>query len=128
MYILGFIAEHNEKLRKILNHGGATRFNDLTSSVTHVLVDIERLKRSEENLLKQLLHRPHIVSVEWLAESVKLQHPAVEDDYDIYGSLSSSPTSSSSSSCHRENSEEIFNPCEASPLSKKVRIILNKIF
>lgn len=115
--------DHKEKLNKILNHGGATRFNDLTSSVTHVLVDIERLKKSDENLLKELSHRPHIVTVQWLADSVKLKHPAVEDDYNIYGSSSSSPPS------HRKNIEENINPCEASPLSKKVRIIENnKLF
>jgi topoisomerase (DNA) II binding protein 1 len=52
VYLTGFNLEQNEKLRRVLNRGGATRFNDISDSVTHVIVgdivsaDLKALKSS----------------------------------------------------------------------------------
>lgn len=50
MYLAGFNAIEEEKLRRILKYGGALRFTDLNESVTHVIVgnptssEVEALK------------------------------------------------------------------------------------
>ena len=38
VYLSGFTAEEKDKLNKILNVGGATRFNEVNEQVTHVIV------------------------------------------------------------------------------------------
>jgi topoisomerase (DNA) II binding protein 1 len=48
----GFNAEQTEKLRRVLNGGGATRFNEISESVTHIVMgdivsaDLKALKCS----------------------------------------------------------------------------------
>jgi topoisomerase (DNA) II binding protein 1 len=36
--VSGFSLEQTEKLRRVLNGGGATRFNEISGSVTHMIV------------------------------------------------------------------------------------------
>lgn len=38
MYLAGFKDNEEEKIRRILNYGGAIRFTELNESVTHVIV------------------------------------------------------------------------------------------
>jgi hypothetical protein len=38
VYLSGFNVEQNEKLRRVLNGGGATRFNEISDCVTHIIV------------------------------------------------------------------------------------------
>ncbi|KAL0280534.1 UNVERIFIED_CONTAM: hypothetical protein PYX00_001796 [Menopon gallinae] len=82
IYLCGFTAEDMEKLKKVLNVGGATRFNDLNEFVTHVIVG-----KKTDSLLATLKNvSAHIVSVNWLAESMKLKKPAPEGDHSVLGS------------------------------------------
>lgn len=52
MYLSGFNAQETEKLRRVLNGGGATRFNEISDSVTHIIMgdivsaDLKALKCS----------------------------------------------------------------------------------
>lgn len=52
VYLSGFNMEQTEKLRRVLNGGGATRFNEISDCVTHVIVgnivssDLKVLKSS----------------------------------------------------------------------------------
>lgn len=52
VYLSGFSMEQTEKLRRVLNGGGATRFNEISDCVTHVIVgdivssDLKVLKSS----------------------------------------------------------------------------------
>jgi topoisomerase (DNA) II binding protein 1 len=52
VYLSGFNLEETEKLRRVLNGGGATRFNEISDSVTHIIVgdivsaDLKALKCS----------------------------------------------------------------------------------
>lgn len=79
IYLCGFNGEDMEKLKKVLNFGGATRFSDLNEFVTHVIVG-----RKTESLLATLKNvTAHIVSVNWLAESMKLKRPASEETYSV---------------------------------------------
>ena len=69
LYLTGFNEAQLEYLQKIINAGGATRFNQMNPSVSHVVVgdksvqDIEKLINSESS--------PHVVTVHWLLESCK---------------------------------------------------------
>jgi len=38
VYLSGFNMEQTEKLRRVLNGGGATRFNEISDCVTHIIV------------------------------------------------------------------------------------------
>ncbi|XP_067686474.1 DNA topoisomerase 2-binding protein 1-like [Haliotis asinina] len=68
-YLSGFRGSSLEKLRKIINAGGATRFNTINESVTHVLMG-EKIQ-SDIDMLRNSDLRPHIVSAAWLVDCYK---------------------------------------------------------
>ena len=67
LFLTGFNDSQLEYLQKIINAGGATRFDHVNPSVSHIVVgdkpaqDIEKLINSEFS--------PHVVTVHWLLES-----------------------------------------------------------
>ena len=69
LYLTGFNDCQLENLQKIINAGGATRFNEINPSVSHIVVgdkpaqDIEKLVSTEIS--------PHVVSIDWLLESCR---------------------------------------------------------
>ncbi|KAK7583879.1 hypothetical protein V9T40_004842 [Parthenolecanium corni] len=68
VYLAGFNAIEEEKLRRILKYGGALRFTDLNESVTHVIVG--NPTSSEVEALKNIPNKPHIVKLDWLSNSI----------------------------------------------------------
>lgn len=76
IFLSGFTNTHLEKLRRILNFGGATRFNQLTEAVSHMVIG----KPVEEHLslVREWSTRPHLVYARWVTESIKLKRPADE--------------------------------------------------
>lgn len=38
VFLIGFTSEEKEKINKILNIGGATRFDSINSNVSHILI------------------------------------------------------------------------------------------
>ncbi|KAG1701352.1 DNA topoisomerase 2-binding protein 1-A [Nymphon striatum] len=62
----GFSGTRLEKLLRIVNFGGGTRFSQMSESVTHVIVS----DNYNRNTLK-LTHEPKIVHVKWLIDSCK---------------------------------------------------------
>lgn len=80
VYLSGFDLENFEKLRKIINSGGATRFNEISESVTHVIVG-DFIASDVKILKEQGGIRHHVVTVEWLMESIKMCCPAPETPY-----------------------------------------------
>jgi topoisomerase (DNA) II binding protein 1 len=97
----GFTTSLLDKVRKILNVGGATRFDQITESVSHVLVAGAELTTEEQRAAMHV--QPHVVKAEWLLASIKQGHPANVDPFLCYES--------------QQNTEP-------SPLSKKVRLII----
>ncbi|GLH09974.1 Uncharacterized protein GBIM_14988 [Gryllus bimaculatus] len=87
IYLSGFSPEYTEKIRKIINSGGATRFNEISDSVTHVIVG--DFVQSDIRVLKSLGSRIHVVTVEWLIESIRLRSTAPEDKFSCLDDLPS---------------------------------------
>ncbi|KAF5302459.1 hypothetical protein FQR65_LT08549 [Abscondita terminalis] len=69
VYLLGFGNEQREKLCKILNFSGATRYNDISDRVTHVVVGDENCLELKHLRSKRNLSCP-IVSIHWLLSSL----------------------------------------------------------
>ncbi|XP_071103201.1 DNA topoisomerase 2-binding protein 1-like [Haliotis cracherodii] len=78
-YLSGFRGPSLEKLRKIINAGGATRFNTINESVTHVLMG-EKIQ-SDIDMLRNSDLRPHVVSAAWLVECYKLEKTVDVEPY-----------------------------------------------
>lgn len=62
IYLVGFATHARDKLNKILNVGGATRFDDISDTVTHVIVG-DKNKASTE--LKMMKSRGFWYSMTW---------------------------------------------------------------
>jgi len=56
VYLYGFNSEHEEKLRKVLKGSGASRFLELSDSITHVLLGTD-CDPAFSKQLKQLSYR-----------------------------------------------------------------------
>ncbi|KAK6627643.1 hypothetical protein RUM44_010122 [Polyplax serrata] len=77
IYLYGFQSEDSEKLKRILNKGGAIRFDEMSESVTHVIAG----KNYDQNLAKFAKLGAYILSVDWLVESMKLKGKANESKF-----------------------------------------------
>ncbi|XP_052804049.1 DNA topoisomerase 2-binding protein 1-A-like isoform X2 [Mya arenaria] len=79
IYLSGFRGAQLERLRKIINAGGGTRFNQVTDNLTHIIVgepipaDIDKIKA--------LNHRPTVVNCQWLVECYQQEKLAPEAAY-----------------------------------------------
>ncbi|XP_067639811.1 DNA topoisomerase 2-binding protein 1-A [Eurosta solidaginis] len=78
IYLSGFRLEEREKLNRILNVGGATRYDVVNEKVTHIIVG--RLDDAELRSWKRdgFLTTVNIVRLDWLLQSIKLKQPASE--------------------------------------------------
>lgn len=106
VFIEGWNAEEEEILRKVLKCSGATRFTDLNDQVSHILVG--NLEKPFLRVLKNLSHKPHVVNIKWLLESVTQKSPASEELYTCMP-------------CENVNTSEA-----PSPLSKKGMALLQR--
>lgn len=79
MYLSGFRGSALEKLRKIINMGGGTRFNQITDNLTHIVIG-ERIN-SDIEIIKSLATKPHVVTAQWLVESFKQEKHLEEAPY-----------------------------------------------
>ncbi|XP_076627119.1 mutagen-sensitive 101 isoform X1 [Colletes latitarsis] len=81
IYLAGFASNQRDKLNKILNVGSATRLDDISDALTHVIVGDENRAASDMKLMKSKGLCPYILTLEWLEESVKLKRPAPEENF-----------------------------------------------
>ena len=65
--------------RRILNNAGVARFNNISESLSHVIVG--KIVEEDWKQLQQLMHKPHVVTVEWVAQSLRLKRAAPEAAY-----------------------------------------------
>lgn len=79
IYLAGFVTSVKDKLNRILNIGGATRLDDISDAVTHVIVGDENKGSAELKAIKSRGLCPYILNIEWLEESMKLKRPASEE-------------------------------------------------
>ncbi|XP_014482988.1 PREDICTED: DNA topoisomerase 2-binding protein 1-A isoform X2 [Dinoponera quadriceps] len=104
IYLAGFATSVRDKLNRILNVGSATRLDDISDAVTHVIVGDENKASAELKVMKLRGLCPYVLSIEWLEESMKLKRPAPEECF-LFETKGGAPKKS------------IETP--ASPLSKK---------
>lgn len=67
VYLTGFTGKKLEYFQKIINAGGGTRFNQINSGVSHVVMG-QKLPKEIDKLTK-LEFSPHIVTAKWLLDS-----------------------------------------------------------
>ncbi|XP_004525878.1 DNA topoisomerase 2-binding protein 1-A isoform X2 [Ceratitis capitata] len=81
IYLSGFRLEEKEKLNRILNVGGATRYDVVNEKITHIIVgqldDFELRTWKRDGILTSV----NIVRLDWLLQSIKLKQPASEVVY-----------------------------------------------
>nr|CAB3267172.1 DNA topoisomerase 2-binding protein 1-like [Phallusia mammillata] len=73
VYVTGFTAKDQEKLKKVLSLSGATRLNQMTPSVTHVIIGSaslvpEQLVSNLQNELKSHDRELWVVTYKWVLE------------------------------------------------------------
>lgn len=79
IYVSGFRGADLEKLRKIINIGGGTRFNVLNEQVTHVVIG--EIVAADIEYLQKAAPRPHIVTANWLIDCAKQSKSVLEKPY-----------------------------------------------
>lgn len=62
-----------------MNGAGVARFAGVSESLSHVVAG----RRIEEHWrqLEALVHKPHVVTAEWVLQSLRVQRPAPEGPY-----------------------------------------------
>ncbi|XP_063973163.1 DNA topoisomerase 2-binding protein 1 isoform X2 [Diachasmimorpha longicaudata] len=79
IYLAGFSSIQKDKIHKIMNMGSATRYDDISETLTHVLVgDLAKASGVLKTIQAKGLH-PHLLNLQWLEESIKLKRPAPEE-------------------------------------------------
>ncbi|XP_057665915.1 DNA topoisomerase 2-binding protein 1-B isoform X1 [Diorhabda carinulata] len=106
VYLIGFNPEHVEKLNKIINLSGATRYDMFSDRVTHIIVG--DVSSHEVSIIKNKNSSAHLVSIQWLIDSIDDQNPQNEDKYlivttDLENSHLGSPLSKKGLSLLRSN-------------------------
>lgn len=111
IYLSGFNADAKDKLIKILNKGGAIRFDELNDQVTHVIVG--KYVTTDMQTIQEKKLQPLILTLDWLVESSQRKEPAPTDDFIFRETIA----------------DESGAPEQPSPASKKVSCFLfYKIF
>lgn len=98
IYLSGFRGEEKDKLNRILNGGGATRYDEVNENLTHIIVG--QLDEADFCSWRQqgLLSVVNIVRLDWLLESINQKQPASENIYRVSLPTSREPDAPSPSS------------------------------
>lgn len=80
IYLIGFTAEEKDKVSKILDFSGATRYDDINDRLTHCIVGDSNCQEFKSILNRKLLNCP-IVSMNWLSDSIEQKQPVPETEY-----------------------------------------------
>ncbi|XP_052901138.1 DNA topoisomerase 2-binding protein 1-A [Anopheles moucheti] len=75
VFLSGFTGDEKEKLNKILNSVGAVRYDEISSTISHVIVGEQHVSE----LAKFRDSTAHLLTVEWLAKSIELRQLAPEE-------------------------------------------------
>ncbi|XP_017308606.1 DNA topoisomerase 2-binding protein 1 isoform X4 [Ictalurus punctatus] len=67
LYLCGIVGKRLEKLRRLVNSAGGLHFNQLGEELTHIVMGEPDL--DVKGFLTKAIHRPHIVTVQWLLDS-----------------------------------------------------------
>ncbi|XP_016993061.2 DNA topoisomerase 2-binding protein 1 [Drosophila takahashii] len=71
VYLSGFRSEEREKLNRVLNTGGATRYDEANEGISHIIVgqldDADYRQWQSDGLMGSV----HVVRLDWLLESIR---------------------------------------------------------
>lgn len=82
VYVSGLRSDEKEKLNRILNTSGATRFDEMEDdNLTHIIVAQNTCDQKILALGKS--KGIYVVTLNWLLESIKLKQPAKESNYEV---------------------------------------------
>lgn len=81
IYLSGFTTEDKDKLNKILNVGGATRYNEINDKITHIIVGEVIASEFASWREQGIQSGAYIVTLHWIVESIKIKQPAYELKY-----------------------------------------------
>ncbi|XP_015595302.1 DNA topoisomerase 2-binding protein 1-A isoform X2 [Cephus cinctus] len=81
IYLAGFPASHREKLNRILNVGSATRFDNISYALTHILVGDPSRASNDLKIIQTNGVGACLLKINWLEESIKLKRPAAEEAF-----------------------------------------------
>lgn len=83
VYLSGFTQTAETQLARVLKYSGAVRLTQLVESVTHCVhsVDTSTVVPDTNRLLAELDLSPHMVSIQWVVESLVQGKPVAEADY-----------------------------------------------
>ncbi|XP_008190279.1 DNA topoisomerase 2-binding protein 1 isoform X2 [Tribolium castaneum] len=79
VYLAGFKPDQREKLAKILNLSGATRYDDISDRLTHIIVGDTSCP--EVKIVRAKNYSVSLVSIHWLLTSMEQQQAADEENY-----------------------------------------------
>ncbi|XP_055612855.1 LOW QUALITY PROTEIN: DNA topoisomerase 2-binding protein 1-A [Uranotaenia lowii] len=79
IYLSGFTSEEKDKLNKILNTGGATRYDEISDGISHVIVG--SYVPADFREMNAINVNPHVMTFEWLVKSMEQKSPSAEDDF-----------------------------------------------
>lgn len=80
LFLSGFDGVVAEKLRRIVNSSGATRFNSITDALSHIVMGPTRIDDHWKQI-DELGHKPYIVTGEWIVACFRLKNPVGESAY-----------------------------------------------
>lgn len=115
IFLTGFQTKYKDKLNKIINVSSATRLDEITDNITHVLVgEISKAKSDLKTIYSNGL-RPHIVNFKWLEESINLKQPAAEECFLIETEETASKIPEPPSPLSKKNMEMLKRPQKPPP-------------
>lgn len=83
VFLSGFTDPEQVQLARVLKYSGGVRLTQLVESVTHCVhsVQTNTVIPDTNRLLEQLDLSPHMVSIQWVVESLRLGKPVPESEY-----------------------------------------------
>ncbi|XP_058791574.1 DNA topoisomerase 2-binding protein 1 isoform X2 [Phymastichus coffea] len=88
IYLTGFSSNYRDKLNRILNVGSATRLDEISDALTHVIIGDPMKAEQDLRTIKSKGLYPFLLKVEWLEECIKIQAPATEENFIFDGIVS----------------------------------------
>lgn len=107
IFLSGFTEQQETQLQRVLQASGAARMNQITSSVTHVVID--QKVPEHFSLMRQLNLSPAKVRLQWIVESMQSGRPLPEEEFAF-----KEATASAAGKSTRRSSKRSEDPPEAS--------------
>ncbi|KAL1116075.1 hypothetical protein AAG570_005570 [Ranatra chinensis] len=79
IYLSGFTNQEKEKLKRVLNAGGATIFMQISDRLSHVVAG--NFVAADTKIISKMQPRPNVVTLEWILESMRQGCPAGVQQY-----------------------------------------------